>query len=319
MNLTSEFRPKTQPAPVRPPKPLPTDPPPYSAHPRSSSEASLHSRSESEDETFHDARFPPEEEASLIAQSNTTKSEANTLFTAGHYGEAISTYDRALASCPNYLEYEIAVLKSNVAACHLKLEEWKQAVEAANVALDALERLDPFPKKEEHSKAQTISEDRTSDKKARPTQDTNDSIVELDDEEEEEAALEKLKMINARKIDIARIRAKTLLRRARARSSQDGWANLAGAEEDYRLLMTDARLSGILPASDMKVVKAGLRELPPKITQAKEQEMGEMMGKLKELGNGILKPFGLSTDNFNFIKDEKTGGYSMNFEQGAKK
>lgn len=61
--------------------------------------------------------------------------------------------------------------------------------------------------------------------------------------------------------------------------------------------------------------------------------MGDMMGKLKEacliefappdamltysqLGNGILKPFGLSTDNFKMTKDEATGGYSMSFDQG---
>ena len=36
---------------------------------------------------------------------------------------------------------------------------------------------------------------------------------------------------------------------------------------------------------------------------------------VRQLGNGILKPFGLSTDNFNMVKDEATGGYNMNFNQ----
>ena len=67
---------------------------------------------------------------------------------------------------------------------------------------------------------------------------------------------------------------------------------------------------------DKKIVQEALVKLPPRIKQAQEKEMGEMMGKLKELGNGILKPFGLSTDMFNMVKDEKTGGYSMSFNQG---
>lgn len=71
-----------------------------------------------------------------------------------------------------------------------------------------------------------------------------------------------------------------------------------------------------LPIPDKRIVQNALATLPPRINEAKEKEMGEMMGKLKELGNGILKPFGLSTDMFNMVKDEKTGGYSMNFDQG---
>lgn len=66
---------------------------------------------------------------------------------------------------------------------------------------------------------------------------------------------------------------------------------------------------------DQKAVQKALRELPPRLEEAKQQEMSDMMGKLKQLGNGILKPFGLSTDNFNMVKDEKTGGYNLQFNQ----
>lgn len=316
MKRTNQSSPKNRPSPVRPPKPDPTStfaPPPYSSKPRDGSDPDSES-----DETFHDARFPPEEEASLLAASNTTKSDANTLFSSARYSEAISVYDRALGSCPNYLDYEIAVLKSNIAACHLKLEEWKEAVEAATVALDGLDRLDPPPRPEKDTNGSKVGELGKGGKESDTTNDVDGGIVELDDDEDDSAALEKLKLSDARQTDISRIRAKALMRRARARSSLSGWANLAGAEEDYKVLASNSRLSSILPPSDMKVVRAGLRDLPPRIAAAKEAEMGEMMGKLKELGNGILKPFGLSTDMFKMVKDEKTGGYSMNFEQGKK-
>lgn len=102
------------------------------------------------------------------------------------------------------------------------------------------------------------------------------------------------------------------MRRARARSEAGGWQNLAGAEEDYRALAATPGLA----AADMRIVRAQLRDLPPRTKAAQEHEMGEMWGKLKTLGNGILKPFGLSTENFQMVKDEQTGGYSMNFQQG---
>lgn len=66
---------------------------------------------------------------------------------------------------------------------------------------------------------------------------------------------------------------------------------------------------------DRKTVLKSMADIAPKLDDAKQQEMAEMMGKLKGLGNSILKPFGLSTENFQFVKDDKTGGYSMNFNQ----
>ena len=232
----------------------------------------------------------------MLEESNARKITANKFFSSSQYSQAIGEYDKALSSCPNYLEYEIAVLKSNIAACHLKLEDWKAAVESATAALDALDRLFPKEKKEEDEAGK------------------DGDVVEIEGEgtEAEEEELKKLEMSDQRRDDILRIRSKALMRRAKAKSEQGGWGNLQGAEEDYKVL---AQLT-TLPPQDMKIVQAALRSLPPRISTAKEKEMGDMMGKLKELGNGILKPFGLSTDNFKMEKDPNTGGYSMNFNQG---
>jgi len=243
-------------------------------------------------------RFSPEKEASLLQESNAQKATANELFAKASFQDAIETYDKALSTCPNYLDYEIAVLKSNIAACHLKLEVWKEAVKAATAALDGLDKLQGRTAKmkevdEEGLKAvEEVDEEIISDG-ATKAEDTSD--------------------MGKREADIERIRCKALMRRARARSELGGWSSLQAAEEDYKTL---SRMPN-LPSGDRKIVQQQLGQLPSRTKAAQEKEMGDMMGKLKELGNGILKPFGLSTDNFQMVKDEKTGGYSMNFNQGG--
>ncbi|ETS73630.1 hypothetical protein PFICI_14576 [Pestalotiopsis fici W106-1] len=239
----------------------------------------------------------------LLSESNDKKTEANKLFTSANYDNAISKYEEAASVCPHYLDYELAVLQSNIAACHLKLEQWKEAVSSSSKALDGLEKIekadaaaaaDPQVKDEDEDVEEEIVS--TGAQKSAPAQ---------GQESDAEVAARK------RKEDILRIRAKALMRRARAKSELGGWANLSGAEEDYKALSAMDNLS---PA-DRKIVASQLRSLPPRSKAAQEKEMAEMWGKLKDLGNGILKPFGLSTDNFNMVKDEKTGGYSMNFNQ----
>lgn len=69
-----------------------------------------------------------------------------------------------------------------------------------------------------------------------------------------------------------------------------------------------------LDGSSVEAAQALVR-LPPKIDERNEKLKTEMLGKLKDLGNMFLRPFGLSTNNFQMKQDPSTGSYSVNFNQ----
>lgn len=352
--------PKTRPDPVKPPRPsspTTTLPQPPSWTKQAGSRRSSTSSTNS-DASFHSARFAPLEESTMIESSHKLKAEANTQFAKQDYTQAISTYDRALAELPNYLDYEMAVLQSNIAACHLKLEQWKLAVQSCEKGLDGLERELPIQPKKKNNKSKSKNKNKSpqSGQKAGLNSDTEsdvetsvpipsqsqDQIVELDSSADEAEVLANLNLSDQRRADIHRIRTKLLLRRARARSCLPNaskttdpeevndkskprlntdftstWSTLSAALADYQLLATPPYFD-TLPTTDQKTVRQALVTLPPQVEKAKEKEVGEMMAKLKDLGNGILKPFGLSTDMFK-VQQGEGGGYSLNFDAGGGK
>ncbi|EGG24822.1 hypothetical protein DFA_03067 [Cavenderia fasciculata] len=100
------------------------------------------------------------------------------------------------------------------------------------------------------------------------------------------------------------IHIKILSRRAQAYESTE---KLNDALNDYKQVLE-------MDKSHQQALSA-MRRLPPLIKIKEEKEREEMMGKLKDLGNSLLGKFGLSTDNFQFIKDPTSGGYSVNFKK----
>lgn len=58
----------------------------------------------------------------------------------------------------------------------------------------------------------------------------------------------------------------------------------------------------------------GKERLTIKVNERNEKMKDEAVGHLKTLGNLVLKPFGLSTDNFQ-MQPNGEGGYSINFVQ----
>ena len=98
-----------------------------------------------------------------------------------------------------------------MAACHLKLEDWKEAVKTATAALDGLDKLQGKSGDEKKKDAEVEEE-------------ADEEIISQGAEKAEDTSAQ------GKEADVERIRTKALLRRARARSEMGGWSTLQGAE-----------------------------------------------------------------------------------------
>lgn len=110
------------------------------------------------------------------------------------------------------------MLRSNIAACHLKLEDWKSAVEVASKALDGLDKLQG---KGKEAGAVVNGEEKQEDEEEADEEIVSEGATKAED----------VSVKGKREADIERIRAKALMRRAKGRSEMGGWSSLQGAEE----------------------------------------------------------------------------------------
>lgn len=116
----------------------------------------------------------------------------------------------------------------------------------------------------------------------------------------------------ALELDDAYVKAR--MRRAMANEKQDTWAALEAALED--LCKVRDQLQESSEPNDQKLLKdtrSRISILEPKIKAKQQEETQEMMGKLKDLGNGFLSNFGMSLDNFK-LNQNPDGGYSINMQ-----
>ncbi|XP_015915045.1 tetratricopeptide repeat protein 1 [Parasteatoda tepidariorum] len=97
---------------------------------------------------------------------------------------------------------------------------------------------------------------------------------------------------------------RAILRRAQLHKKMD---NLDRCLEDYKKVLE-------LDKNNSEARQA-CATLPAEIAERNEKLKQEMFGKLKDLGNICLKPFGLSTNNFKMVQDPNSGGYSINFQK----
>lgn len=214
-----------------------------------------------------------------MRESNSHKTTANSFYVHGDYHQALDVYAQATDVCPNYLDYELALLQTNIAACYLKLSEWKDAVTATTSSLDKLDKLDAALALEikaiEHAandQDQSLSSDIDHEivspgaSRAAPL-----SSAALNDDPGHLARAQ-------RQSDSKRIRYKALMRRARARSELAGWQNLEGAHADYTALQSMDNLT----RDDRRLVAAQLAALPTRIKDAKEKEVAQMWDQLKQ-------------------------------------
>ncbi|WWC85791.1 uncharacterized protein L201_000658 [Kwoniella dendrophila CBS 6074] len=263
-----------------------------------------------------EAKFTNDELKGLLALGTKFKTEGNELFTSKppKYDEAIKSYLKAIDHLPiipndksseetnekNIIDQGEKQIFESTKKVESGIEEVtdEEAIKIEQEELNKSEEIIDLEKMEREEIEQDIKE---------LTKATWGNLAACyiaikDDKKAVEACTEALK------IDPKYV--KGLHRRATANERIGDLNALVSAKDDYTLLQT------LLPNSSpiLPSIRRSLFTLPERIKSKEKEQMDEMLGKLKDLGNSLLGNFGLSTDNFKFEKQEN-GGYGMSFQR----
>jgi tetratricopeptide (TPR) repeat protein len=113
---------------------------------------------------------------------------------------------------------------------------------------------------------------------------------------------------DALNLDASHEKART--RRSVANEQINTLTSLQAACDDLNVLIADRQAA----AKDVKELSKRLSSLEPRLQSMQKKETDKVIGQLKDLGNGLLKNFGMSLDDFK-LQDDGKGGYSVNINK----
>ncbi|KAI8356635.1 hypothetical protein EDC96DRAFT_260232 [Choanephora cucurbitarum] len=88
-------------------------------------------------DVFYDSTdYQIEELKQLLNEASEYKAKGNALFAQSEYQKAIAEYENALMVCPESQRKERSIYFSNIAACHLKLDQYKEARDMCTRSLE---------------------------------------------------------------------------------------------------------------------------------------------------------------------------------------
>lgn len=252
------------------------------------------SSDEDENELLEQLVLSDEAIEKLKIESNELKLQGNQAFKEEKFQDAIDFYTKALKSCPKTCSEERSVLYSNRATARAKL-----LTSGSFANSDDCDGSDDEKKKDDEKdvKKEGKKNVKKEGKKSVKKEGKKSVVKEI----REKAVKDCSKSIGLNDKYL-----KPLVRRATLLHEMGG-EHLDSSLSDYkRILELDPGNMG---------AKSAIFQLESEINERNEKLKEEMVGKLKELGNFVLKPFGLSTDNFKLDQNPETGGYSINFKQ----